>query len=313
MQTQFNTTSVDDAAPSQLFIRRARIELGVRMSELVSGVIQPDFGNEDVELKDTYLKLALSPGFELLAGKAYRPFGLLEQTSSKRMLPIERGLRIRGLTAADEYGLTSGLDYSDRDIGVQVLGAPDAAPAGLAYAAGVFRGPLHGMVGAQDSYQYAARVTARAADDVRVGLGWSSRHFAEDDSETPELRRGHAFEVDFEYGAFAPGLHVLVELATGDVQPLADETFRGAHAWLAYRTESMGTTVSAVEPVLRLSWADQDPEASGLARPPGTLVTPGLNLYFGSLNRVMINYDMWLGADGSPDAQSFKAMFQLGF
>lgn len=313
LQTQFNTTSVDDAAPSELFIRRARIELGVRMSDQVSGVIQPDFGNDDVELKDAYLKLALSPGLELLAGKAYRPFGLLEQTSSKRMLPIERGLRIRGLAAADEYGLMSGLGYSNRDIGVQVLGAPEAGPAGLAYAAGVFRGPLHGAVGAQDSYQYAARVTARATDDVRVGLGWSSRHFAEDDSETPALRRGHAFEVDVEYGAFAPGLHVLIELATGDVQPFADETFRGAHAWLAYRTESMGTTVSAVEPVLRLSWADQDPEASGLARAPGTLVTPGLNLHFGPSNRVMFNYDMWLGGDGSPDAQSFKVMFQLGF
>jgi hypothetical protein len=313
VQTQFNTTSVDDAAPSQLFIRRARIELGVRMSDRVSGVIQPDFGNDDVDLKDTYLKLALSPGLELLAGKAYRPFGLLEQTSSKRILPIERGLRIRGLSAADEYGLTSGLDYSDRDIGVQVLGAPEAAPAGLTYAAGVFRGPLHGMVGAQDSYQYAARVTARAADDVRVGLGWSSRHFAEDDSETPELRRGDAFEVDFEYGSFAPGLHVLVELATGDVQPFSDETFRGAQAWLAYRTRDRSATVTAVEPVLRLSWADQDAEASGLDRAPGTLVTPGLNLHLGPLNRIMINYDMWVGGDGSPDAQSFKAMFQLGF
>lgn len=311
VQTQYNTTSLDAQPPSQLFIRRARIELGVRVSDRVTGVIQPDFGGEEVELKDANLQLALSPGVRLLAGKAYRPFGLLEQTSSKRMAPVERGLRIRGVSGADEYALLSGLGYSNRDIGIQVGGAPEGAPRGLEYALGMFRGPLHGQVGAQDSYQFAGRVTADASESLRVGAGWSTRHFAEPGGAgTPRLERGNAFEVDAEYGSFSRGLHVLAELSMGDVDPFADATFIGGQAWVAYRFEDAGRTLDMLEPVLRMSFAETD--GVGVV-PGGGLVTPGINLYITPLNRIMFNYDIWMGADGSPDARSFKAMFQLGF
>lgn len=313
LHTQWNTTSIDAEPPSRLFIRRARLEIGVRVNDLVGGRIQPDFGNDDVELKDAYMTLALSPALEILAGKAYRPFGRLEQTSSKRILPIERGLRIRGLEAADGYALASGLGYSNRDIGVQLLGAPPDAPHGLEYAAGVFRGPLHGSVGSRDSYQFAARVTASPAEVVRVGAGWSSRDFADGGSTTPELRRGHAFEVDLEIGSFTRGLHLLAELSHGDVDPFTGTTFWGAQAWIAYRTEESGTLGTALEPVLRASYADTGDADGSPAVPGGTLLTPGFNLHLGPLNRVMLNYDVWLGADGSEDAHSFKAMFQLGF
>src|SRR5690606_38657785 len=37
LQTQFATTSVDTVPPSELFIRRARLEVGIRVNEWVSG------------------------------------------------------------------------------------------------------------------------------------------------------------------------------------------------------------------------------------------------------------------------------------
>lgn len=313
LQTQFATTSIDSVPPSELFIRRARLEIGVRVNDRVSGAIHPDFGEDEVELKDAYLMLHFSPGLELLAGKAYRPFGLLEQTSSKRMLPIERGLRIRGLPARDEYALTSGLGYSNRDIGLQLQGAPEGAALGLAYRAGVFRGPLHGDVGNQDSYQFAARVTARPVELLRFGVGWSSRDFTDGNGDTPDLERGNAFEVDVEYGTFAPGFHLLAELSRGDLDPFTDADFWGAHTWLAYRTAELGETVSAVEPVFRVSYSATDSGTGGGVPSGGTLLTPGINVYFGPLNRLMLNYDHWLGADGTQDASSVKAMFQFGF
>lgn len=313
VQTQFSTTSIDSVPPSELFVRRARIEIGVRVSDRVSGAIHPDFGDDEVELKDAYLKYEFSPGFQLLAGKAYRPFGLLEQTSSKRILPIERGLRVRGLPARDEYALLSGLGYSNRDIGVQMLGAPEGSGLGLAYAAGVFRGPLHGEVGNQNSYQFAARVTARPARLVRFGAGWSSRDFTNGIGATPDLERGNAFEVDVEYGSFAPGFHLLAELSRGDLDPFADATFWGAHTWLAYRTRDIGESGAALEPVFRVSYSETESDAGAAVVPGGTLITPGINLYLSPLNRVMLNYDHWLGAEGSEDASSVKAMFQLAF
>lgn len=313
LQAQFNTTDVDGEQPSEILLRRARIEIGVKVNDVVSGVLHPDFGNDEVVLKDAYLKLDFSPGIQLLAGRAYRPFGLLERTSSKRILPIERGLRIRGLQAGDEYSLLSSLGYTNRDIGLQVLGAPRGAPLGFEYELGVTQGPLHGAVGAQDSYQFAGHVSV-GLDDVRLGGGWSSRDFAADDSETPALERGHAFEVDLEIGGFRPGFHLLAEVSRGDLDPFSGATFQGAHAWVAYRTERLTRNLTAVEPVFRASYSSTEVDAGGTPPiPGGTLLTPGVNIYFGDLNRVMVNYDAWMGEDGSPDAGSWKVMFQLGF
>ena len=312
VQTQLNTSSVDGVAPSQLLIRRARMELEVTINDRVGGAIQADFAGNQVDIKDAYLQLALTPSISVLAGKAHRPFSLMDLTSSKRMPFIEPGLRIRGVVAGEELALLDGLDYSDRDIGIQVLGDPADAPFDLTYAAGVFRGPLHGAVGDQDSYQYAARVTGRASPEIRIGAAWSSRDFA-GPGAVPELRRGHAFEVDVEYGAFAPGLHVLAEVAGGDIDPFTDATFRGINTWVAYRTGPLGALVSALEPVFRVSYTDTDDDGVALTPPGGTLLTPGINIYFTPLNRLMLDYDVWRGGDDSPDATSFKVMFQLGF
>ena len=65
-----------------------------------------------------------------------------------------------------------------------------------------------------------------------------------------------------------------------------------------------------VEPVFRLSVGDPD---DGALTAAGTLLTPGMNLYLGPLNRIMLNLDLWLADGGAEDVRSFKAMFQLGF
>lgn len=314
VQTQFNTTTADDVPTSEVLLRRVRLEAEVKVNELVSGKIAPDFAGNRVSLKDAYLKLNFSPGVQLLAGNAYKPFGLLEQTSSNRILPIERGARIRGVDAFDEYALVNGLDYSDRDLGFQVMGEPEGAPLGFAYAAGVFRGPLQGRVGAEDSYQFAARATVRPLEDLQLGLGWSSRDFAI--PQVPagpfDIERGNAFEVDVEYGAFDPGFHLLGEVAVGDGDPFAGGDFLGAQAWLGYRTGAVGL-LTAVEPVLRLSYGELDELADTLGS-GGTLLTPGLNLYFGGLNRFQINYDAWLpNAEGADSEGALRAQFQLAF
>lgn len=313
VQTQLATTTVDGEPPSEIFLRRVRLEATVRVNELVSGKIAPDFARDRVSVKDAYLRLDLHPAVGLLAGRAFKPFGLLEQTSSTRILPIERGASIPGLGALDEYEIVNELQYSDRDVGVQLLGSPEGAPLGLSYAAGVFRGPLQGSVGGESSYQFAARATVEPLPELRLGLGWSTRDFARDaGGEALELRRGNAFEVDAEYGAFDPGLHLLAEVALGDFDPFTDTRFAGAHAWLGWRSQPVGA-ISGIEPILRLSYGSVDdtqttPDAGGL------LLTPGINLHLGGLNRLQLNYDLWSpNADGADREGSLKAQFQLAF
>lgn len=308
LHTQLNTTSIAGEPASELFIRRARVELGVQLPNGVSGAIQPEFGNGQVSLKDAFVEMEISPSLAVRAGNTYRPFGLLEQTSSKRILPVERGLRVRGLPAWDEYAVLNELDYSDRDVGLVLLGAPSE---NVDVTAGVFRGPLHGQAGANSSYQYAGRVRGRVAEEVRIGTAWSSRHFVT--GPGPELERGHAFEIDLEYGSFAPGLHVLAEVAFGDADQVADANFHGGHAWLAYRTEPLEGRDVMVEPLLRLSYADVGMGEQPLTPPGGTLLTPGVAVYLGPVNRIAVNYDFWWGARDTEDASSFKVMFQMGF
>lgn len=308
LQPQFNTTSIDGVEGSEMILRRARLELVAQLTDLVSIVFEPDFAGDEIELKDTYVELDFDPAMQLIFGKAKRPFSRVEMTSSKRMMPVERGLRIRGLEAYDEYGLVNGLEYSDREIGVLITGEPEGAPLGFGYSAGVFRGPLHGSVD-QATYQYVARASIQPAELLSFGVAWSSRDFA--DAATTTLERGHAFEVDVEYGEFAPGFHLIAEAAFGDLDPFGDTDFRGAQGWLAWRSEELGEHVTGIEPVARVSGGDVDDDIAGA--PVGLLFTPGFNVYFGPLNRLMVNYDVWQGANGTADAQSLKIMLQAAF
>ena len=41
--------------------------------------------------------------------------------------------------------------------------------------------------------------------------------------------------------------------------------------------------------------------------------TPGINLYFDPLNRLMLNWDFWRADEGGPSEHSFKAMLQFAF
>ncbi|HEX8831958.1 MAG TPA: hypothetical protein VF705_12370, partial [Longimicrobium sp.] len=221
--------------------------------------------------------------------------GLMTQTSSALMAPIERGVRIRGLERAREhYALVSDLGYSERDVGVQLNGR---LPLPLApfYAAAFTNGPTHLVHGGERSYQLTARAGFRPLKSLAVAGSWGRRDFVREDSAGTHSRGGHAWAVDAEVGGYRPGVHLVGELAFGDEDPLEEQHFLGAQGWLSYRAR-------ALEPLLRVSYGDAD---GG-----GTLVTPGVNVYFGGMNRVMLNLDVWNGAQ---DAQSLKAQFQMAF
>jgi hypothetical protein len=317
VQTQFNTTSVDTEPATELAMRRVRLEATVKVNEWVTAKIQPEYAGSRVGVRDAYVRFAFDPALNLLAGQAHRPFGTVVPTSSARMLPIERGLRIRGLpNAREEHNLITELGYADRDVGLQLVGEPEWAPLGFAYAVGVFNGPARGDARELNTYQLAARAALRPAEPLRVGASWSRRHFVVPDTLNEDVLRrddGHAWAVDVEYGKYAPGLHLLAEAVRGDYDPAEDVRFTGVHGWLGYRTGTLGRKLTNLEPVFRVSAGDIEGEPTRLAVQGGTLLTPGINLYLGPLNRIMLNYDFWLPDGGGERQGSFKAMFQAAF
>jgi hypothetical protein len=314
LQTQFNTSSVDSVPATDWFLRRARVELSTRYGPVVAGRLQVDFSGNRATLKDAYVRLNFHPALSVLAGNAHRPFGAIAQTNSGQMAPIERGVRIRGLRARDEYALVTDLGYAERDLGVQLTGRPDL-PLGLFYAAAYTNGPVHTADGGERSYQLSARAGLRPLSGVTLAGSWGRRDFVQSptDSTPSRSRGGHAWAIDAEVGGYRPGPHAIAEVAFGDGDPFTGRRFRGAQGWISYRTEPLSSRIFSIEPLLRISHGDPDTGRESPDEGGGTLITPGFNVYLGGLNRVMFNYDLWRGAHGAPGGHSFKAQFQMGF
>jgi len=317
VQTIFNTSSVDDVPGTQTELRRVRLEATLQLNRVVGAKIQPEFAGSRVTLKDAYVRLNLGPAAQVWAGQAHRPFGVVSPYSTTRLIPIEKGVRIRGVEDAyDHYNLLLGLGYSDRDVGLQLRGEPRGAPLGLSYAVGWFNGPARVDAPEENSGQVVARVALAPSRGVRVGASWSRRDFILLDDVLPtEREAGDAWAVDVELGSDRRGLHFIGELAAGDFDPWEEATFLGLHGIMAYRTGRVSSAVSAVEPLLRVSHGDPDFGGfSVLEGTGGTLLTPGVNLWLGGLNRLALNYEMWNPMEpGMGREYSFKAMFQLAF
>lgn len=314
LQTQFNTSSVDSVPATDWFLRRARVELSTRYGPVIAGKLQVDFAGNRAALKDAFVRLNLHPALNVLAGNAHRPFGGIAQTNSAQMAPIERGVRIRGLRARDEYALVTGLGYAERDVGVQLTGRP-GLPLGVFYAAAFTNGPVHTVEGGERSYQLTARAGFQPVKGVTLAGSWGRRDFVQPraDSAPARSRGGHAWAIDAEVGGYRPGAHAVAEVAFGDGDPFTGRRFLGAQGWISYRTKPLGSRIASVEPLLRISHGDPDTRRDAPEGGAGTLVTPGFNVYLGGLNRLMFNYDLWHGADRAPSGQSFKAQFQMAF
>lgn len=317
VQTVFNTTSADDEPQTDIELRRVRLDATLQLNRVVTGKIQPEFAGSRVSLKDAYVRFTLDPALQVWAGQAHRPFGVISPYSTTRVIPIEKGLRIRGVDDAyDHYNLLEERGYADRDVGLQLRGEPRGAPLDLSYAVGWFNGPARTDAPRENSGQIVARVAVAPARGVRVGTSLSRRDFFlldEDEEEVLDRASGEAWGLDVELGSGRVGLHFIGEVAYGDFDPVTDREFLGMQGIVAYRTGPVSSTIASVEPLLRVSHGDPDYRNPGMEDATGgTLFTPGVNLWLGGLNRLAINYEIWnpLNGDG---AHSFKAMFQLAF
>lgn len=315
IHAQLNTTDFPQVPSSEMTLRRVRLEANVAVRDWISARIQPEYAGSRVELRDAWLRLELDPALQLTAGKQQRPFGRIAPMSSNRILPAERGLRIRGVGGSDQYDLLVDLGYAERDVGLLISGRIPGAPARLSYAAGWFNGPGRAEAPSRETGQWVARLEARPASLARVGASWSRRDFVVNYG-TPEVVRtdaGDAFVVDADLGRETGGPRLVGEVSWGDTEPAEGARFVGAQGWLSWRSGAVSERISAIEPLLRVSWAD--PYRGGrTSRVPvgGTLVTPGVNLWLGGLNRIAINYDWW-NPDTGESRESLKVQLQVAF
>lgn len=324
-QFQFNTTSVDDddvggnVASSVFETRRVRLYADVRMGGWLEGRIQPEWAMGRFSLADVYMNFVVDPRLQVRMGQFKLPFNRFYLNPSTAIMTIERGIRIREFDRAlarelgsgenpftvvdgksihgDEHAILNAMGLVGRDIGVAVHGKARR----FGYELAVFNGNGQDALDTNDGKSFMTRVAYSPIDGAPLTLGAAAsyREFRFDGTidgvaVEPGDRSGTAFGFDLEWGRYgANGFHVLAGITTGE-NLYVDARILGAQGMIGYLVPLRGSRIQAIEVLGRASYGDPNTSRSG---DHGILLTPGVNLYLGGRNRLLVNWDVYAPAD----------------
>ena len=316
---QFNTTSVDsEKDPSSLFVvSSARLTVEIKVTDFVSGKIQPDYSTDGFRLEDAYMDLNFHPAFIVRMGQFKRGFDFFGLESLRRNLVVERDGVIRGFDVCSGVGricsysrFTEELEFSDRDIGLGVGGVLDQ----FVWSASVTNGEGANKKDKNDSKSFSGRLELWPNSDTRIGANIGGHDFV-NETTGQDNDYAYAFGADVNWGSYDGGWHVQAGITAGDNWRNLDSsgdpsTFVTTQAILAYRFPLRGTDLlDGVVPLGRVSWGDPNTDSSN---DDGILFTPGVILYLSGLNRFAMNADIYSPGAGQTE-WSFKAQMYLAF
>jgi hypothetical protein len=329
--TQFNTSSVEGEIGSEFFIRRARITAEVKLNDFVHGKVQPDFGSGKLSLKDAYMKLNFNKNLVFRIGQFKRPFDLFELTSSTKILVVERAGKIRGASVTSLSSLTESLGFSDRDIGVEVHIQDANKKFGLTAAVTNSFGANKVPSKEDEAFgekQFTGRLKVKPVEgqDLSLGISGSFRPYqvssvpdtSKPDSVVTEEEYSPAVMFDVEYGNFKSGPHFQAGVVWGEnwkkvSSPDEDvPTFMAGQIIGTYKVPIEDHKyVEAVEPIVRVCWADPDTDTEDDA---SILVTPGFQVFFTGRNKIAVNVDVFLPEHEDADTEySIKIQSSVHF
>lgn len=212
---------------ARLGIRRGRTKLSYSKGK-ATGVLQLDFTEHGVELKDAYLRLALPAlgGSSLQAGVFDRPFGHEISYSSSRRESPERAL------------ITTTLFPNERDLGfmLTLTGGKGSAWNKLRLDAGLFAG--QGIKRDVDSrLDFIGRLSTehRLSDNWYLG-GGASWYYGAVYQTTPELYRIHGGSWSLDnradnVGQYATRSYLGLDMQLRWTSPLGQTQLRGEWIW----------------------------------------------------------------------------------
>jgi len=313
VQPLWTYSSFEDGNPSNEFLlRRARLAMKVKINDWISGVVEPDFGEGKLALKDAYFAFEpVEDRLEFIVGQTKRRYDLFELTSSTQILVIERDGRIGRLKVPSLSFLTEELGYADRDIGLFVLGNTASErvriEAAVTNGAGANTKPTIG----EKAFQGRVSVEPIASRPLTVNGGVSLRPYEStfdrvtgvDTVSVTNVEYGTAFEGSIEYGKWERGPHVQAGVVGGtnfdsDIGGVAKTDNRDAASFLALqgivtykKAFANPTWFEAVEPLVRVSWADPNTDVDNDG---GIVITPGVNLFVTGRTRMMANVDVFV-------------------
>lgn len=295
LHTQYAMSSLGSYT-DDFFFRRARLIADVSVNDFFDARIQPEFaGSGGAELKDAYVRFKFSPAFRVSMGQFKRPFDLFELASSTDLSLIERDGRVGGAGSCAGVGgicsysrLTERLGYADRDTGVRAEGGFGR----IAYQVALINGAGANTTDTHDAKSYSGRVVVRVADGLSLGGQVALHDYA---GPGDEDRHAPAWAADLQYGTWRDGLLLQAAAVSGDNWRHLDAggdatTFVAYQAVASYYAPLRGERLAAVEPLVRVSWADPD---TATADDGGVIFTPGFMFYVAGKNKIGLNVDVW--------------------
>jgi len=320
VHAQFQTTSVENVSPATSFsVRRASMKAAyVNPSGSMKAVVQYEFGEGNSKLKDGYVDLKVNDGFHLKMGQYKKPFSLWELTSSKKIAVIEYANKILGSQNAYSTNAVIIKDgfYAARDIGLSVHGSAEKVD----YTFGIFNGNGNNIKNDDDDGKtFGGRVVFNVRDDMAIGGAFSNRTISnyqcptEMTSVTSE--NFQAFEVDFEYGirhhVDKAGPWVQTEFLYGKNPHFGTNTnFMGFMVvWSQNVLMTNGDLVHSVRPAVRFDFSRRNTDDGDTQ---AILLTPGMDIFFDTNNRLQLNLDVNIpNADDHDTEFGFRTQFQM--
>lgn len=314
LHVQAITSSAGAPSPDVL-LRRARVSVGIEVTDFFEARLQPDFADDgEVALQDGYLSLNFDPAFEVAVGQMKRPSEIFGTHSSTQLSVIERDGHVPGAGDCTGVGgvctlsqFTQELGHSGRDIGLWIAGSRG----GFSYTAAVTNGPGMNVRDENHAKSYSGRGTWTLASELEIG-GFIGLH--DYPGANGETEYGAAYGVDLDWGDWYDGFHLLAAVVGGD-NWMALDALGGAAQFLTgqviatYQIPVDSDRWTSVEPLARISWADPDTDTPG---DDAWLFTPGLMLYVSGRNRIGANLDVYAPERGDTEL-SLKVQAYLYF
>lgn len=303
LHTQFNTTSVAGEPGSEFFIRRARVDVLVKINDFVSGFIQPEYAGSQAYLRYAYMRLDFGPLLHAAIGEIKRPFDLFTLTSSTDILVIERTGDIRGVNTCPGVGgacsyarFMERLQLAAPDIGVALDGGDRAGR--LGYNVAVTNGTGTNLADQNGTKSFTGRMVLAPSANVHVGADVALHDYV---NTTGANAYAPAAGADLEIGNFRQGLHVQAGVVAGAnwLNPVAGSptTFVTGQTIVTYKFPVHSAPYAeAIEPLARVSWGNPD---TAVPQDGGLLVTPGLVWYISGKNKLAANVDLWHPQQGA--------------
>ena len=297
IQAQYEASSSDDT-PSSFFIRRAWVTMDGRLNDLVSARAQ--FNIDGASVLEAYLELTPSDALQVQLGQFKKGMSYFWLVPNAWLPIIERDARVTGVDhcpgvdSVCSFGrLTGALGLDNYEPGILAQGRLGER---FGYRFTLTNGEGIGNKDVNDGKSASGQLSVFPAGNTRV-----SAYFALD--ETLNMQRETmgvpAYGAEVEVGTWLDGPHLIANGLRGRNWKLNDDAKFSAFQLMAfwYLPFAPESRFAAIEPMLRVSWVD-----SGAANPDkvtGTVVTPGVMVYFVGRNGISTNVDFYTSGERS--------------